>query len=431
MNEMTAPRPHRLPRALAVLAERRTWFDTLHQLASLPIGIAVFTWTVTMLSVGVGTAIIWIGVPLLAVTVLSGRWIGAFERGRAAALLGLRVDAPAPFRGGTGWTWIRRSLTDAPGWRGLLYSVLVFVWGTIGFSLTVAFWSTALYGVLYPVALWIESWFEPWSQTGFTVNGTYYFNDPWQIAVVMGAGVLLLLATPWIVRGLAEVDRALVRGLLSRTTLTERVEQLAERRDVLADSAAQERRSLERDIHDGLQPRLVSLAMDLGMAREQLAGGDPSAAQALLDAAHEQAKHAMTEVRDLARGIHPAILTDRGLEPALSSLVSRSGVPVDLFVDVPERPSETTESIAYYLVAEAVTNAAKYAEARRVDVAVRRQGDTLLVRVLDDGRGGADPSRGTGLRGLRERVEAVDGVWEMDSPLGRGTMIRVELPCGR
>jgi signal transduction histidine kinase len=212
-----------------------------------------------------------------------------------------------------------------------------------------------------------------------------------------------------------------------RREMAERIDVLTATRAGAVDQQAAELRRIERDLHDGAQARLVALAMDLGMARERLSD-DPDA-QALVAGAHEQAKRAITELRDLARGIHPVVLTDRGLPAALATLAGASHIPVELDVTTGERPAAAVEAAAYFVVAEALTNVNKHSGATRAVVNVARTGPVMRVRVSDDGAGGADPD-GQGLRGLRHRVEALDGVMRVDSPPGGGTVVSVELPCG-
>jgi len=208
----------------------------------------------------------------------------------------------------------------------------------------------------------------------------------------------------------------------------------ADARDKLAASRARllevgdaERRRLERNLHDGAQQRLVALALQLRLVEARLAG-DPDAARRDLAEARDQLDHALSELRELARGIHPAVLTDRGLKPAVDALVTRAPVPMEV-ADIPEvRLPEPVEAAAYYLIAEAVTNVAKYAQATHVAVSVRRDDGRLVVQITDDGIGGADPSGGSGLRGLADRVEALHGRLRIDSPRGRGTHLRAEIP---
>ena len=229
---------------------------------------------------------------------------------------------------------------------------------------------------------------------------------------------------------MATAHGALALALLgpSQHQLQARVEALQASRDRAVDSAEAERRRIERDLHDGAQQRLVALAMDLGMARAKLET-DPAAATALVGEAHEEAKRALAELRDLARGIHPAVLADRGLDAAISALAARSPVPVEVDVATGRLPGPV-ESAAYFVVAEALTNAAKHARAAEIGVRIARHRDLLIVEVIDDGVGGADPAKGTGLRGLADRVAAVDGRLAITSPPGGPTVIRAELPCG-
>ena len=195
------------------------------------------------------------------------------------------------------------------------------------------------------------------------------------------------------------------------------------------DAADAERRRLERDLHDGTQQRLVSLAMNLGMARVEVTTAEQ--AKQAIAAAHEEAKAALTELRNLIRGLHPAVLADRGLDAALSGVAARMPVPVRLTVDLPRRPPPVIEAVAYFVVSEALTNVAKHAQASQAEVFVQRTGDRLHVIISDDGVGGADPARGTGLAGLAKRASSVDGTFEIASPPGGPTLITVDLPCAR
>ena len=211
--------------------------------------------------------------------------------------------------------------------------------------------------------------------------------------------------------------------------LEHRVEHLTQTRAGAVDAADAERRRLERDLHDGTQQRLVSLAMNLGMARAQAVTAD-DAHQAIADA-HEEAKAALTELRNLIRGLHPAVLEDRGLDAALSGVVARMPIPVRLTVDLPRRPSPVVEAVAYFMVSEALANIAKHAQASQAEVFVHRANDRLHVIVSDDGVGGADPALGTGLAGLAKRASSVDGTFEIASPPGGPTLLTVDLPCAR
>ncbi|MBI2760237.1 MAG: hypothetical protein HYX51_02280 [Chloroflexi bacterium] len=236
---------------------------------------------------------------------------------------------------------------------------------------------------------------------------------------------------PYALVGMARGHIILAQALLGSNpaALAERVDALTESRSRVMDAALAERRRIERDLHDGAQQRLVALAMELGMAKMKM-DSDPEAAKHLVDEAHREAKLAMVEIRNLVQGIHPAVLTDRGLDAALSALAGRCPAPVAVIVEVDQRPPAVVESAAYFLVAEALTNVAKHSAATEASVVVRRARGILTVEVADNGLGGADLTAGTGLAGLVDRVTALDGRMTVESPPGRGTRLYAELPCG-
>jgi signal transduction histidine kinase len=259
----------------------------------------------------------------------------------------------------------------------------------------------------------------------------YLAHGTGAMAVSVLAGVLLLLAAPQVTRGLAIMDAAvgvLLLGSTDRAGLTARIGELETSRARVMDAAEAERRRIERDLHDGAQQRLVSLAMELGRAKAKFSA-DPEAAAAIVGQAHEQAKEALAELRNLVRGVHPPVLSDRGLDAALSGLAALSPVPVTVRVDLKARPPASVEAIAYFVVAEALTNVAKHAHASRAEVTVSRSGDQLALVIYDDGVGGADPA-GQGLSGLAARVAGVDGRLWVTSPAGGPTSVEVVLPCG-
>lgn len=221
---------------------------------------------------------------------------------------------------------------------------------------------------------------------------------------------------------------ALVHGAVLYARRQHRVEVLEASRAGAVDAQEAELRRIERDLHDGAQARLVALGMSLGMAEQKLQT-DPEAVQQLLAEARRGATEALEELRDLARGIHPPILTDRGLGAAVSALTARTPLPASVSVDVPRRPPAAVETAAYFVVAEALANVAKHADASKIDVRIRTERGTLVAEVIDDGRGGAIVT-GNGLTGLRRRVEALDGTLRVTSPAGGPTTVRTELPCG-
>jgi signal transduction histidine kinase len=236
-------------------------------------------------------------------------------------------------------------------------------------------------------------------------------------------------------------ERELVRAVGGAAALTlenerltaelrARVEELRASRARIVRAGDEERCRLERDLHDGAQQRLVALSLNLKLARSSL-DSDPEGARELLDDAIGELTEATAELRELARGIHPAILTDRGLEAAVTALASRATVPVELLSVPEERLSPPVESTAYFVVAESLTNVARYSHASHAEVEITRDNGRLVVEVRDDGVGGADPARGSGLRGLADRVGAVDGRLAVESPAGAGTKVHVEIPCER
>ncbi|WP_128980878.1 sensor histidine kinase [Streptomyces roseicoloratus] len=374
-NPDTPPPPARLAYG------RHTWKEVAHLLADLPCALAGFVYAVVTIALGVGLAVTVVGLPLLALGLAGARGMGRSERARARALLGVRVDSPSrlPHRDGfLPWLWAQ--LKDPVAWRSQLYGFIRLPWGVLTFTVTLV-----SLVVLWPVL-------------------------------------------PFVARGLANADRAMVRGLLSPSDeLERRIAELESDRGVVVDTAAADLRRIERDLHDGAQARLVALAMDLGLAKEKLAR-DPRAAAVMVDEAHGEVKLALQELRDLARGIHPAVLTDRGLDAALSSVAARCTVPVKVSVDLAERPAEAIEGIAYFTVSELLQNVSKHSRGRSASVEVWRTEERLMLQVRDDGLGGADPAAGSGLAGLAERLGAVDGVLAVDSPAGGPTTVTAELP---
>jgi len=253
---------------------------------------------------------------------------------------------------------------------------------------------------------------------------------------------VLLFAAPWLAPLVLRADETLARSLLGPSQsedLAIRLESLTRSRAEIIAATDAERRRIERDLHDGAQQRLVSLAMNLGMARERFTDA-PEPVRRAIAGAHEEAILALSEVREFIRGLYPAVLNDRGLDAALSGLAARAPLPVRLRVDLPKPASPSVEAVAYFIVSEALTNVAKHAQATHAEVTVTRDGDKLRVVVTDNGSGGAIPADsgsagssglkgGTGLRGLAQRAASVDGTLTIDSPPGGPTVIAAELPC--
>jgi len=419
--------PNPVVRALRAPFEARTWRETLHLLLNLPVGIVTFTVVVTGLATGLGMLITLVGIPIIFATMYLSRGMGAVERARARAFLD--VDVPAPYRADppadTWWRVHVARFTDPATWVEVGYHLLMLPIGIFTFTVALTFWAMGIGLVTAPLYAWA---LPDGMYVGDELTRWWVVDTPLEFAAVALAGVAVILVTPWIVRGLATANRMLVRGMIG-SDLFARERTLTETRAAAVDLAAEDRRRIERDLHDGVQQRLVSLAMDLGRAKERM-DTDPDRAKELVTEAHEEAKLAITEVHDLARGIHPAVLTDRGLDAALSSLAARSPVPVEVSVDVVTRPPASTEAAAYFVVSEALTNVAKHAKASKASVTVRRADDGwLTIQVQDDGVGGASIVEGSGLAGLRDRVRALDGEMHLLSPEGGPTVLMVEIPC--
>ena len=409
----------------------RTWRETGYALVALPLGIAWFTIFLTLLTTSLSLIVIIVGLPLLALTMWIARGAASAQRVVAAGLLDVHIPEPptAPPPDAGPFRRFIDPVLQLSTWRALVYLVFfAFPLGLASFLVAVISWSVALSLVSSPI--WYFA--VPEDDRGDVFWDGNHIDSGWEWAVIVGGGALLLLLAPWLVRAFVSLDALLMRALLgpTRGELERAAARSAEQRDLAVASASDDRRQIERDLHDGAQARLVSLAVDLGRARRRLeAGGSQEEAAELVKSAHEEAKLALVEIRDLARGIHPAVLTDRGLDAALSSLAARSAVPVTLRSELgSERPSEQVESAAYFVVAEALTNVARHSGAAHAAVSVVRDDTVLLVEVRDDGNGDADPS-GSGLSGLRDRVGALGGSLVVDSPSGGPTQITAVIPC--
>ena len=413
------------------LVSARTWLAMTQHLAGLLIGfVAIF---IVAFGLGFGFGGLFfalIGLPLLGVVLRLGDWFARAERARFAFFLGMAIPAwPAPgtpgragFRWGIVPRW--RTWTEPGTWGELGYALLRLPVSAAAAAVAVAAWAVGL--ILATLPLYRRSMPSGGPMFGHTVLHTR--AEVTGLAVV---GLLIVLAAPQLTRGLASADGVLARRLLGpRRDLAARVTELEISRERVVDAAEAERRRIERDLHDGAQQRLVALAMELGRAKAKFAD-DLDAARELVDQAHAQAKEALTELRNLVRGVHPPVLTDRGLDAALSGLAALCPIPVEVHVDVPVRPRASVEAVAYFVVAEALTNVAKHSRASHAKVVVEGHGypGTLTVMVSDDGIGGADTSR-PGLSGLADRVSGVDGRLSVESPSGGPTIIAAELPCG-
>jgi signal transduction histidine kinase len=312
-------------------------------------------------------------------------------------------DVPGPGPG----AWLRTRLREQATWR------------EIGFVAVCAFalwWiDVAMVFLMFyaPIAWVIFAEIEPTAVTG-------------AVAFLLLLPVFAYLITAW-----ASARAALARAVLAPrdAELGERLIEVSRSRARLVDAFEVERRRIERDLHDGAQQRLVALTMTLGLARLDVPDSSPAAAQ--LDTAHHQAKAALAELRELIRGVHPQVLTGRGIRAAVEDVAGRSALPTDVDIDLPRRLPAAVEITAYFIVCEALANAARHADATSATVAGSLVDDVLVVEVSDDGSGGADPGRGTGLSGLSDRVAVLDGRLLLSSPAGGPTVIRAEIPCAQ
>jgi signal transduction histidine kinase len=360
------------------------------------------------LSVGLGVAILTLGLPLV---LMMGfwRWMARFERWLCGRLLG--VDLPSPYRPSLERGWFARLLArtaDVATWKDLAYLVAHFPLAILDLLALLLLLGPPFALILAPFTGEVEN---------FAVA-----------LALLPAGLVLLPISVRALSAFAGIHAAVARALLTtsrESELNARVVDLRTSQARIIAAADSERRRLERDLHDGAQQRLVAVALNLQIARERLTRGQD--ALELVSQAGDEAKRAIGELRDLARGIHPAVLTERGLGPALRDVAGRCPVPVTVIDELGERPEATVEATAYFVVSEALTNVAKYAGASSATVVLGVDGDRLTIEVADDGCGGADPAAGSGLRGLGDRIAALDGTLDIDSPVGGGTVVRASL----
>jgi signal transduction histidine kinase len=415
---------------LLALFSPYTWLATFHLLTGVFVAGPAFAIPIVFFVSIPLLPVFGAGVPLFLATMFLCRVVGVIERARFRATLGVQILPPAlPDWDGHPLRYLGALLRSGGLWRLMAYCFVSLPLSVLSLALTLAFWSGPVALMATPVAI---HWY-PHHRANFWLFQVTHTHSAWLMAAA-GLALLLLVPVP-VVRGLSVVEAAVGRSLLGRGVteeLRERVGQLETTRQRVVDSAEDERRRIERDLHDGAQQRLVALAMALGRAKAKLPAStgdsDAEAVRSLIDEAHNEAKQAIVELRDLTRGLHPPVLTDRGLDAALSALAARSPVPTTVNVDLPERMPPTLEAIAYFVVAEALTNVAKHAQAQRIAVSVRRLSDAVRVTVTDDGVGGADPRHGSGITGLADRVAGVDGRLTVDSPPGGPTVLCADLP---
>jgi signal transduction histidine kinase len=405
-----------------------TWYANAAVVLGFVIGIVAFAIIVALASAGFATLVAGIGVLLLAFGIEGSRIVARIERRRVS--FGVADPPPAhPYRllhGGI-VAVLRAEFADESRWRDVLYVGVNFPLAILEFTVVAIAWLIPLWLLTTPL------WYDTLGRASLPdFLGALAGHDPLAVGVRVAAGLAGLPLAASLSQLVLALHRALVANLLCTSEsreLRRQVETLKESRSAVIDVEASELRRIERDLHDGAQQRLVMLTLDLGLAGERL-DEDPAAARQLILEGQEQARQALAELRDLVRGIAPSILIDRGLVPALSSIVGRGAVATSVRSDLPvdERLPPAIERAAYFVVAEALANVNKHSEARNCEVRCRREGLRLVVEVWDDGHGGATIHAGGGLAGLASRVAGVDGTLTVSSPAGGPTLIHAELP---
>ncbi|MCX2925556.1 MULTISPECIES: sensor histidine kinase [Streptomyces] len=418
------------PSLWQALQERRyvrsswPWRSALYLLTSVPLGIATLA-TVLLLAVAgsVLTAVL-IGIPLLLTLALTGIPLAALERRRVRLLD--RDPIPGPHREphSTGLSaWLRTRLQERATWRELGYALLFacLLWPLEGLAVGTVL--TICGGLIATPAMMAAGGDEEARVLKLWIADSY----PEAFAALL-AGVLLLPVLAYPLGVLAAGRAVLTRQLLSipETGLDSRIQELGRSRMRLVDAFEAERRRIERDLHDGAQQRLVALSMTLGLARLE---NPAEPLGSLLTKAQEEAGVALVEIRELIRGIHPQVLTDRGLEAAVEDIADRSAVPVDVSFELPGRMLEAIETAVYFAICEALANVAKHSRATRAKVTGQAEKGRLTVEVEDNGIGGADTVDGTGLQGVADRISVLGGHLLVSSPPGGPTVFRLQVPC--
>ena len=401
---------------------RTFWRDLAYQVSGLPASILAFAVVVSGVTVALTALGVIIGIPLIGAVFAVLRWNARVERLRTGWMLGERVAEAYRPRTGNTLRRLRIVAGDPQSWKDLAW--LTFM-GSLGFvvsTMAVVFWGVILGMLLLPAWYWALP--EPVEFGLFEADsiGTAFLATDLALVAIP----IVYILQRWATAGMLKLSKTLLSPS-REAALRARVQELAETRAGVVDAAAAELHRIERDLHDGAQARLVALALDLGMAEERFAR-DPEGAMELVGEAREEAKRALAELRDLARGIRPSMLAERGLGPAVTALAARSPIPAGVDLDIPQGCPAPIENAAWFVVSEALANAGKHSRAHHVLVRVRGEGRKLVVEVTDDGVGGARAD-GHGLTGLRRRVEALDGALGVVSPEGGPTTVRAELPC--
>jgi signal transduction histidine kinase len=410
-------------RTLERYQSRDLWRDVGFIALNFVLGLLWFITMVPFVTVGFVGMLVLIGFPILAATMTIWTRGAKRHRRRIESISGIKIQEP--YRPVPEGFFVRRlwaKAHDSAVWRDLLYLIALFPTGLLEIAviLFVGVWAVQCVIILF---------YYWWWPSAAYVGPGWHIDSLGEALLVTLFGLVMIRYWPSLVTGIRQMHVSFAQTLLGPSSgeLTERVEELTKTRSGAMEAMLVERRRIERDLHDGAQQRLVALAMDLGMAKEKMKT-DPDAAQKLVESSHEEAKRVLGELRDLVRGIYPAVLTDRGLDAAISSVAGRSPVQVTVDVQLQGRPPEAVEATAYFVVAEALTNVAKHSSATEALVWVRRVKNQLFIEVSDNGEGGADATDGTGLGGLRDRVAALDGKFTILSPPGGPTRVRAEIP---
>jgi signal transduction histidine kinase len=400
------------------------WITLVLLLAGLTISVSV-----------IGTVV---GLVLITTTLRVSRRLGSLHRRLLNRILGRQVEAPPPFQPGTGiLNRVDRRLRDRPAWRAVWYALIKLPVSAAQLY-AVVLTAFGLADLAYPAIWLLFRNHHGGTLTPLVAVVPVPFGGNIRVGSWLGAfpaalaGAACVVAAAWLARGINAADARLARGLLGPSSMAERVSELERTRALAVDDSAAALRRVERDLHDGAQMRLAALAMNLGMAREKLGDDDRAADSAtvreLIDAAQRNAVDALADLRDLARGIHPPAL-DNGLASALATLAASSAIPATVSASIGTRPAPAIETIAYFCAAELIANATKHSYANQItiDIHTERAG-VLVLEVSDDGIGGADAGRGSGLSGLAQRVSTVDGHINVSSPAGGPTTVTIELP---